>query len=97
MMPYESGEDGAWRPPGRVGFEHRVEDDQQLAHGCDDRDLGRFAGRPQAPIKAAQHWVTANRGEGGHVQRTAHLGAAAEDRTVPAPSTALMVIRCNSD
>src|SRR5260370_16647529 len=90
MMPYESGDGGALRPPGRVGFEHRVENDQQLAHGGDDRDFGRFTGGAQPAIEAAQQRVAANRGQGGPVQRTAPFGAAPEHRPAPPPPTPFM-------
>jgi hypothetical protein len=78
-----------WRmlAPGSVGFENRVEDDQQLAHGGGERQLAWFTGVEQALIEGFEYGVVVNRNQGRHVQHGAHLAAPAPHHALPAQGT----------
>src|ERR1019366_265167 len=84
------------RIPGRVMFEHGIEDSEQLAHGGNQRDLGRFTALAQALVKSTQCRLMTDCGQGRHIERGTHLRAAAEDRAWAAPRPALTVERCDS-
>lgn len=66
--------------PGRVMFEYGIEDSEQLAHGGNQRDCGRFTALAQALVKSMQCRLMTDRGQGRHIERGTHLRAAAEDR-----------------
>jgi hypothetical protein len=70
-------------------FEHGVEDSEQLAHGGNQRDFGRFTALTQALIKSTQCRLMTDRGEGRHIERSPHLCTTAEDRARAAPRSAL--------
>jgi hypothetical protein len=79
------------------GFEHGVEDEQQLAHGGGERDLGRLAVAPQAPIELGEHRVAAHCAKCRHVEHAAHCGPAAAGCRAPVPLATLVAIGCNPD
>jgi hypothetical protein len=54
--------------PRRVGFHHRVEDREELAHSCRHRDFLGFPSRAQPLIEGVDDRVTARRGLRGPVQ-----------------------------
>ncbi len=62
--------------PGFLGSDHGIENGEQFAHGRDEGDLLGFAQCTQVKVKLADHGVVPGRGQGGHVQGGAHLGAA---------------------
>ena len=63
------------RLPGDLVPDDGVEDEEQLAHGCDERHLAGFAAPAQAGVKVADGGVVAGGGHGGHVEDRAHGGA----------------------
>ena len=56
-------------------FKHGIEDHEELAHGGGERELGRFTGATQTPVKGLEGRVEAHRGEGRHVERHKRTGA----------------------
>jgi len=52
-----------------MAFKHRIENEQQAAHGRDQCDLGRFTASPQALIKGFEHWIAAHCGHRGDVEQ----------------------------
>src|SRR5678815_6201983 len=62
-------------------LEHGVHGHEQLAHACGESHLGRFSLAAQMLVEAADHRVATHGSDRGHVQRAAHLRAAAPDDT----------------
>lgn len=60
-------------------FQHGIHDHEQLAHAGGEGDFCGFALAAQALVKRPNHWIAAHRAHRRHVQRSAHLGAAAPD------------------
>ncbi len=56
-----------------------------------------YAALAQALIEGAQGWIAAHRRERGHVEDGAHRGAAAKDRFMTLPASALLTERRHSD
>jgi hypothetical protein len=77
-------------------FEHGIEDSEQLAHGGNQRDFGRFTALAQTLVKSTQCRLMTDRGQGRHIERSTHLRATAEDRAWAAPRSALAVEWCDS-
>ena len=63
-----------------VGFDHRVESHQQLAHAGDEDDLGGFALSGQSVGEGADRGVGPAGREGGHVEHAADVLPASLDR-----------------
>src|SRR5262245_13565912 len=75
---------GTWQsPPSAAGFEHGVENEQQLAHHGDQRDFAWFTRRAQAQVKRLEHWIAPHRGNRRHIQGSAQPGAATRDPALP--------------
>src|SRR6185437_9355441 len=72
---------------------HDVEDDDPLAHACDQRDLLKFALGDQAIIESLEHRVVPGRSsQASHVEQVAHLAASALDLALAAPFAAIVVV-----
>src|SRR5208282_891857 len=68
------------RAPGLVASEHRVQDDDQLAHACDQSDLGFLAPGAQALVVGLEHRVVLGGGaHDRHIEKVAELAASALD------------------
>jgi hypothetical protein len=78
-------------------FEHSVKDEQEFAHAGSQRHLGRFARRAQPLMKVPQRRVMADGGEGGHIERHAHLAAPAPDHSFAPQGAAVVVERRHAD
>ena len=78
-------------------FDHRVEDDQQLAHRGHHRHLGSFARRLQSGVERPNHFVVPDGTDRTHVEGRAHLDPTAPDGAVPLPLPAVAVERGHPD
>ncbi len=65
---------GAWWPPVSLGFEHHVEDGEQLAHRGDQRHLGWLARGAQPQVEGPQHWIAAHCADRGDVLELTRFG-----------------------
>ena len=54
--------------PMSLGFNHRIQDREELAHRCRHRHFLGFPSREQPLIEGFDHWVNTSRGQRGHVQ-----------------------------
>jgi hypothetical protein len=64
-----------------LGFNHRVQDREELAHGCRHRDFLRFSSRQQPLVESFADWVNTRGGQRGHVQHRADLRTPAAEMT----------------
>src|SRR5678816_4734557 len=78
-------------------LEHGVHGHEQLAHACGESHLGRFSLAAQMLVEAADHRVATHGSDRGHVQRAAHLRAAAPDDASALVLAAVAIERCNAD
>ena len=70
---------GSDRGPWAAVSHHGVEDDQEFVHTGGDCHLIGFALGLEALEERLDYGIAADRVEGGHVERGAHLGTAATD------------------
>jgi hypothetical protein len=54
--------------PGRVTFEHDIEESEQLVYGGNQGDFCRFIAIVQALIESTQCRLMTNRGQGRHIE-----------------------------
>src|SRR5208337_830457 len=81
------------RIPGLVAREHRVEDDDQLAHAGDQSDLGFLAPGAQALIVGLEHRVVPGGGaHDRHIKKVAELAASAPDVALAFAGAAVVVV-----
>ena len=81
----------AWGNPGGLRAAEGVGEHEQLAQAGDERHLGRLAGGDEALGEGLDARVVAGGRQGGHVERVAHLGAAAPAAAPPAPGAAVAI------
>src|SRR6478672_3501292 len=79
--------------PGFAVTQHGVEDGQQLAHGSDEGETGRFAGLAQTAVEGLEHRVVLDGDQASHVERRPDLDAAPLDLALTAISAAVAVHR----
>ena len=80
-------------PPGGTVFEHRIQDDEQLAHARRERHLFGFPGGTQALIERTNDEIEAGGHECGHVEHGTDLRTAAPDRAFPPPRPTVPIQR----
>jgi hypothetical protein len=81
-----------WQSPrGAAGFEHGVENEQQLAHHGYQRHFGWFTSRAQAQVKRLEHWIAPHRGNRGHIQRPTYARPAARNLALATQGSAITV------
>ncbi len=76
MQAERSGRAGI---PRSVLGDEDVGEDEELAHGGDDREFLRLSGGDEAVVEAADVGVVAHGVQGGHLAAAPHVGAAAGD------------------
>jgi hypothetical protein len=69
----------AWLPPGSIGLEHGVEDHDDPAHHCHQRDFFELAACKQPFIKLLEQRIKADRTQRAHVKLAADRIASAPD------------------
>src|SRR5262249_58434508 len=80
--------------PGLIAGEHGVQDDDQLAHARDQRDLGFLALGAQPAIVGGEHRIVPGGGaHDRHVEEVAQFAPAASDVPPIAALAAVVVIR----
>src|SRR3984893_18961532 len=73
--------------------DHGVEDDDELSHAGDERDLRLLALGDQATIEGLEHGVVLGRGpETSHVEEIADLAASALDVAFAPPSSTVVIV-----
>src|SRR6266404_1002066 len=77
--------------PGFAVAQHGVEDGQQLAHGGDESETGRFAGVAQTAVEGLERRVVLDGDQASHVERRPDLDTAALDPAPAAVSAAVPV------
>ncbi len=77
----------------RVGVNHGIEDDQQLAHASREDDLGRLASLSKAVCKGFEDGVFAGGYQGGHIENFANLMASTVYGTLTPIATTISVER----
>jgi hypothetical protein len=85
------------RVPLGIGFDHRVEDDQELSHAGREDHLGDFAGGFEAFCELVEDGVVFHSGQGSHVEDTTERFAPAADETIAAPRAAVVGIGSQAD
>src|ERR1700683_444648 len=93
----DSGQYDAWRPPDGPMFEHGVENDQQLAHGRGERQLGGFTAAAKTQIKSLECGIETHCRESGHVEHGPDLSASAPHCAFAAQGAAVAVEWCDPD
>ena len=83
--------------PEFLGLDHGIENGEQFANGRDEGDLFGFADCAQVPVESANHRVVAGGGQGGHVQGSAHLGAASPHSALASELATVAVERGHAD
>lgn len=78
-------------------FEHRVKDNEKLAHAGGQSDLWSFSGRAKTLVEGFEDRIAAHSDNGAHVQRRTNVAAAAGDRALALPGSAFSIERCNTD
>src|ERR1700730_19047142 len=74
--------------------DHGVENDDELAHAGDERNLRFLPFGDQAAIESLEHGVVRCRGpKTSHVEEIADLAASARDVAFAAPSAAVVIVR----
>src|SRR5438132_11863538 len=74
--------------------DHGVEDDDELAHAGDERDLRLLPFGDQAKIESLEHRVVPCRSpKTSHIEEIADLAASALDVAFAAPSAAVVIVR----
>ena len=77
---------------------HGVEDDDELTHAGDERNLRLLAFGNQATIEGLEHRIVPRRGaEASHVEEIAHPAASALDLALAASFAAIVVVRRNAE
>ena len=87
----------AWLPPGSIALEHGVEDHDDLAHHCHQRDFSELAAGAQPFMKLFEHRIAADRTQRAHVKLAADRIASAPDDPAAAPAAAVIGERGDSD
>jgi hypothetical protein len=82
--------------PGRVCFEHGVEDDKEFSHDGGDRFFERCAGVAEALVERLERWGVANGAEGNHVEGSADVRAPSPDGSLSFEFSAVVVKRCQA-
>src|SRR6266404_3737569 len=77
--------------PGFAVAQHGVENGEQLAHGGDEGEAGRFAGVAQMAIEGLEHRVVLDGDQAGHVERRPNLDPTSLDLALAAVSAAVAV------
>ena len=86
------------RVPGLIAREHRVEDDDQLAHAGDEGDLGFLAPGAQALVVGLEHRVVLGGGaHDRHIEEVAELAASALDVARAFALAAVVVVGRGAD
>jgi hypothetical protein len=80
-------------PPWSPMFQHRIEDDQQLAHARHERDLLGLARCKQTVIERLDDGIKARGHEGAHIQCGADRRAATPDGAPSSHGAAVAVER----
>src|SRR5215472_13155112 len=82
---------GAWRPPGSMAFKHRIQNEEQTAHCRHQGHLRQFTASAQTLIKGLQHWIAADRSDGGDVEHAAQTAAPTLDHTHTLHAAAVLI------
>src|SRR5229473_6604064 len=82
--------------PGFAVAQHGVEDSQQLAHGGDESETGRFAALAQTAVEGLERRVVLDGDQASHVERRSDLDTAALDLALAAVSAAVPVHRSHA-
>lgn len=83
--------------PVSVGFDHRVENDQEFSHAGHEDDFREFALSCQAFCKLANDRVVPTGRQCGHVQRAADRAATTVNRAAASKLSAVSVERCDTN
>jgi hypothetical protein len=79
------------RCPGPLIAQDGVEDGEQLTHGSDQGEAGRFAGLAQTAVEGFERRVVPDGDQAGHVERGADFDTASLELTLAAVSTAVQM------
>src|SRR5262245_48549246 len=85
------------RLPRGLVLHHSRENRQELAHAGRQRDLRRFATRPQVFIKPFEYRVVPNRNERTHIQGGPDMGATTTDRPAAPQGASVSMKGSNTD
>ena len=85
------------RIPGKIVFEHRIEDHEQLSHAGGEHDLERFAGGLEPGGEVADERIAASGGQGRHVKHASNRRASAPDATTAMELTTITIERRHAD
>src|SRR6476646_4201122 len=77
--------------PGFAVTQHGVEDGQQLAHGSDEGEAGRFAGLAQTAVEGLEHRVVPDGDQASHIERCPNFDPAPLDLALAAVSATVAV------
>ena len=83
--------------PGHPAAEHGVEDGEELAHACDEGDLGRLACGLEPLVERSNGGVPASAGERCHVKHGAYGGSPTPDGATAAEGPAVAIEGCDAD
>src|SRR4051812_7359171 len=83
--------------PSDVIANHCIEDGEELAHHCGERELFHLSGGDQALIESLENGVVAAGHECGHVEGAAHLGSSAPSGALAAHFSAVAIERSDAD
>jgi len=81
----------------RVGFQHGIENDEELAHASGHDELEGLARGFESLGEGANDRVAAFGSECGHVENTSNRGASSPDASLTLESTAVVVERSETD
>ena len=80
--------------PWRASLQHRIGDDQQLAHHRDQGQAFGFPGVHQAAIEGRERFVEAYHRQAGNIEWRSDLRSSAFDMPLAALVPAVLVARC---
>ena len=73
------------------GFDHGIEDGQELAHASDDGDLFGFSGSDEAVVELFDDGIETDGCQGGHIEAPSHLPTTTEDGALAAHLSGIAV------